>query len=105
VNSAIEMLRRVSWHAERLFKHRGHFRVFLWLTEDAQGHRQMFETACQVSRAEVTDTEALAALRDELADDLRRDGVVAYACAFAASATSVLWPSVLHLKAERIRHE
>ena len=53
----------------------------------------MFETACEAERAEISDEHALAALCAELRADFVADGVVKYAVAFPASATTLLWPS------------
>ena len=65
----------------------------------------MFETACEVERAEISDDQALAALCAELRADFAADGVVRYAVAFPASATTLLRPSALHLEVERRAHE
>jgi hypothetical protein len=59
----------------------------LWVTEAKDGRRLMFETACEVERAEVSDAQALAALCAELRADFAADGVVRYAVAFPARAT------------------
>jgi hypothetical protein len=65
----------------------------------------MFETACEVERAEVSDAQALAALCADLRADFAADGVVRYAVVFPASATITLQPSILHLDHERRKHE
>ena len=94
------LLQRVSWQAEKLFKARGWLRTMVWCTETEDGRRQMFETACEVERAEITDAQALAVLFAELRADFAADGVVSYAVAFPASATTVLSSSILHLDHE-----
>jgi hypothetical protein len=99
------LLQRASWQAEKLFKARGWLRTMLWVTEAKHGPRQMFETACEVERAEISDDQALAALCVELRADFAADGVVRYAVAFPASATTLLRPSALHLDIERRVHE
>jgi hypothetical protein len=99
------LLRRASYMAEKLFKARGWLRTIVWITEANDGRRQMFETACEVERTELSDAQALAALCTELRADFAADGVVRYAVAFPASATTLLWPSALHRAIERRAHE
>ena len=105
MSTALDMLHRVSWQAEKLFRARGWLRTMVWITETKDSHRQMFETACEVRRAEVSDDQALAALCADLRADFAADGVVRYAVAFPASATITLRPSILHRDSERRRHE
>ena len=99
------LLQRASWFAEKLFKQRGALRTMFWCTETEDGRRQMFESACTVERAEVSDAEALAVLCAELRAEFATDEVVRYAVAFAARATTLLWSSVLHRAIERRAHE
>jgi hypothetical protein len=99
------LLQRASWQAEKLFKARGWLRTMVWCTKSADGRRQVFETACEVERTEISDAQALAALCAELRADFAADGVVRYAVAFPASATTLLRPSALHLDIERRAHE
>ena len=61
--SALDMLHRASWQAEKVFKARGWLRPLVWCTETKDGRRQTFETACEVKRGVVSDDRALAALR------------------------------------------
>jgi hypothetical protein len=72
--SDADLLKRASWRAEVLFKQRGSFRTIVWLTEDADGHRAQFETACSAP-VEVSNAEVLSALGREMAADFRRDAV------------------------------
>jgi hypothetical protein len=99
------LLPRASWRAEKLFKARGWLRTMVWVTEAKDGRRQMFETACEVERAEVSDAQALAALCADLRADFAGDGVIRYGVAFPASATTLLRPSALHRAIERRAHE
>ena len=91
--------------AEKLFRARAWLRTMLWLTETEEGHRQLFETSCEVEREKIRDDRALAVLRAELQADFAADGVVDYAVAFPARATTMLWPSALHLDIERRQYE
>jgi hypothetical protein len=99
------LLQRASWQAEKLFKARGWLRTMVWVTEAKDGRRQMFETACEVARTEISDAQALAALCADLRTEFAGDGVVRYGVAFPASATTLLRPSALHLDVERRAHE
>jgi hypothetical protein len=99
------LLQRASWQAEKLFKARGWLRTMVWVTEAQDGRRQMFETACEAERAELSDAQGLAALCADLRTDFAADGVIRYGVAFPASATTLLWPSALHLDIERRAHE
>ena len=56
-------------------------------------------------RTEISDDQALAALRAELQADFVADGVVRYAVSFPAAATTLSWPSALHLDTERRERE
>jgi hypothetical protein len=62
----IRLLHCASWQAEKLFKARGWLRTMVWVTEAKDGRRQMFETACEAERTELSDDEALAALCADL---------------------------------------
>jgi hypothetical protein len=99
------LLHRASWQAEKLFKARGWLLTMVWVTEAKDGRRQMFETSCEAERAEISDAQALAALCAELRADFAAEGVVRYAVAFPASATTLLWPFALHLDVERREHD
>jgi hypothetical protein len=85
VPPTITILRELSWIVEKWFKRRGNLLVMLWLTEDAAGQREQFETACHAPPG-LTDDAVFAALADEMRSDFRRDGVIRFALAFAATA-------------------
>ena len=90
MTSALNMLHRASWQAEKLFKARGHLRTIVWCTETKDGRRQLFETACEVERAEIFDARRWLRCVRKLAADFAADGVARYAEAFPASATITL---------------
>ena len=101
----VRLLQRASWQAEKLFKARGWLRTMVFCTETKDGRRQLFETSCTMARNPVSDDQALAALCADLRADFAADGVIRYAVAFPASATTTLWPTALHLDAERRQHD
>ena len=86
---ARNLLRALSYQVEKVFRQRGCFNSYLWLAEWS-------ETAAQPPN-EVDDSEVLAMLRAEQREDFREMGVVAFAVAFPAWATTVLRQSILHL--------
>jgi hypothetical protein len=94
-------LHRASWAAEKVFKARGWLRPLVWCAETKDGRRQVFETACEVKRGEISDDQALAALCAELREDFISAGVVRYGVAFPARAATTLRASILHRDAER----
>jgi hypothetical protein len=94
------MLRRASFHAEKVFRARGSLRSMLWLTETQDGRQQMFECECMAERDEASDDEVLNMLCAELRADFADDHVTAYAVAYAATATTALRKSILHLDCE-----
>jgi hypothetical protein len=96
------LLHALAWRAEKLFRQRGHFRTYLWLTEDEAGHQTWFETACEAA-GELADSELLASLRSEVRADFHSDGVVRYGVAFTAQARTVVRQSILHLEAKRVQ--
>ena len=77
----------------------------VWCTETRDDRPQLFETACEVERVEISDQQALAALCAELRADFAADGVVRYAVAYPATATITLWPTALHVDIEHRKHE
>src|SRR5262249_25438457 len=87
MSPTLDLLHRCSWRAECLFKARGSFRIVLWLTLDAAGHRAQFETACTNAPPEASDAGVLEALAAEMGEDFRRDGVVRFAVAYPGRAT------------------
>jgi len=86
---ARNLLRRVSWQAEKLLKQHGSFRTVIWLVEYSDGAHDWFETGCNAP-PDATDDEALDVLRDEMRVDLGNTGAVAFACAYAADAITFL---------------
>ena len=99
------LLHRASWQVEKMFKARGWLSTMVWCTESEDGRREMFETACEAERTEISDNEALAALCAELRADFAAEGVVRYGVAFPATATKTVWPSALHRDAELRKHD
>jgi hypothetical protein len=102
---ARELLHALSWRVEKMHRQRGHLRGYIWVAENEQGDRQWFETECEADPRKVSDAEGLAALRAELREDFARDGVVRYAVAFPARATTVIRQSILHLAGEVVRQQ
>jgi hypothetical protein len=103
--AVLSLLHRASWVAEKTFKARGPKPPFMWCTETQSGKRQVFSTSCTVERPDVSDSQALAALCEELAADFAADGVVRYAVAFPARATITLRESVMHRDGKRQTRE
>jgi hypothetical protein len=91
------LLHRVSWQVEKLFKARGWLRTMVWFTEAKDGRRQMFETACEVERAEITHAQALAALCRRRCHTVRRS--IPRECNHPAVAVR------FHLDVERREHD
>jgi hypothetical protein len=86
-DSTHDLLRRCSELSARLFRQRrGAFQTVLFLTETTDGVRERFETSCVAPDA-VYDATALAALRDELAEDFSRARIARFAVAFAGRVT------------------
>ena len=77
-----ELLRSISWHAEKQFRRHGTFASVLWLTEDETGHRQLFDTGCHVPEDAATDAQVLVALADEMRADFAASGVVRFGVAY-----------------------
>ena len=86
------LLKSVSWHAEKLFRKRGHFASVLFLTEDATGHRQLFETGCHAPDDVATDKQLLQALADEMRADFGKSGVVRFCVAYLGNRVTVIRP-------------
>jgi len=89
MSPTLDLLRATSWAAEKLLKARGNFRTILWSVEYSDGTREQIETECDAP-LEATDGEVLDVLANEMAEDFRRDGVVRFACAFAATAHTIV---------------
>ena len=67
-----DLLRSISWHAEKRFRRHGTFASVLWLTEDAAGRRQLFETGCHAPQSVATDAQVVAALAAEMRADFAK---------------------------------
>src|SRR5262249_17723292 len=80
------LLKRCSWRAECLLQARGHLPTRLWLAENPHGEREHPRPACSDAPLEATDSEVLDILANEMGADFRRDGVVRFAVAYAATA-------------------
>ena len=87
-----DLLRSISWHAEKQFRRRGNFASVLWLTETASGHRQLFETGCDHAPDAARDAELLAALAADIAADFAASGVVRFGVAYLAKRVTVIRP-------------
>jgi hypothetical protein len=85
VPPTIALLRSCSWAAEKLFRRNGSLRTMVWLTEDAGGRREQFETACH-GPLELSDDAVLGALVEELREDFGRAGVVRFSVAYPGEA-------------------
>src|SRR5262245_12829618 len=85
MSPTLDLLRATSWAAEKLLKARGNFRTILWSVEYSDGTREQIETECDAP-LEATDGEVLDVLANEMGADFRRDGVVRFAVAYAATA-------------------
>jgi hypothetical protein len=83
-----DLLRRASYLAAKIFRQQRDLRTMIWVTISTDGRFAQFETSCSAPD-EIDDEAALAALRAELAADFARDGVVAYAVAYAAQVTFI----------------
>jgi hypothetical protein len=94
--NALDLLRRVSWQAEKLVKARGALSTYVVITENEHGHSETTEQICDNAPAAATDDEALDALRCQLRIDFARDSVRAYAIAFLSQFVEVMAPSILH---------
>jgi hypothetical protein len=77
------LLKSACWHTEKRFRRHGNFPSVLWLTEDATGHRQLFETGCVATEQAATDAQLLAALAEEMRADFAQAGVVRFCVASA----------------------
>jgi hypothetical protein len=86
MSSTAELLHRCSWQAEKLLKQRGHFRTVLWLTERADGERELAETGCDDAPDAATDDEVLDALARDMAADV--SGAVGFAVAYTGTAVT-----------------
>jgi hypothetical protein len=81
----IALIRCCSWVAEKWFRRSGSFATMLWITENADGRREQFETECRAP-VELSDDTLLAALVADMRADFARDGVVRFAVAYPGQA-------------------
>ena len=86
------LLRSCVWHAEKLFRKRHHFASVLFLTEKADGHRQLFETGCQAPEHVASDQELLEALAEEMHEDFAILGVTRFAVAYLGTRVTKIKP-------------
>ena len=91
VQTTDDFLKSCNYHAEKRFRRHGNFPSVLWLTENATGHRAMFETDCVVTES-VGDAELLVALADEMRADFAHSGVVRFCVAYLAKRVTVIRP-------------
>jgi hypothetical protein len=86
------LLHRASYHAEKLLKRRGNFNSVLWLTEHADGRREMRETWCDNAPAEASDAEILMRLAEEMRAEFAASGVTRFAVAYLANRVTTSRP-------------
>ena len=65
-----DLVRSISWSADKLIRRRGNFPSVLWLTEDAAGGRKTYDTPCINAPDTATDSELLDGLATDFAIDL-----------------------------------
>jgi hypothetical protein len=82
---SIELLRVLSWRAEKLLRKRGQLYGVLWLIETTAREREFFETICDSAPSTATDTAMLQELIRQTHEDFVAARVVAFACAFRAA--------------------
>jgi hypothetical protein len=99
-----DLLHSLSYRSERLYCRCGSFRTYLVVSEDAKGSRVWSEVGC-TGPADVSDREVLAALREELREDLRDVMAVRYGISYPSIAETIIRASILHVEGDRIRHE
>lgn len=85
-----ELLRRCSYHAERVFKKRhGQLASQLWLAEDANSRRFTRDTACVNAPAAASDMELIAALAEDMHAEFAARDIVRFAVAYPARRTTL----------------
>ena len=88
-----DLLRSISWHADKLFRKRQHFASVLWLSETTTGHRQLFETGCQAPEAvTATNQQLVQALAEEMHEDFAILGVTRFAVAYLGTRVTKIKP-------------
>ncbi len=86
------LLRSCSWHAEKEFRRRGRLDTVAWVTEDANGHRDKFQTPCVNAPDSATDAELLTGLAAEIGLEFAAKGVTRFAVAYLAKRVTVIRP-------------
>jgi hypothetical protein len=82
-----DLLHRCAYLAAKTFQQRrGDFRTMLWLTQHTDGTVTRYETSC-LAPADIDDATALAVLREEMAADFQRAGVIAYGVIYSGMVT------------------
>jgi hypothetical protein len=84
------LLESISFAAEKVVKKKGRFDVVLYVTQDIHGHRKWFEGDCFGASDDVNDDEILGQLADQLRDDFKAAGVVAFSICWLATRTREL---------------
>jgi hypothetical protein len=87
------LLHRASYHAEKLLKRRGNFNSVLWLTEHADGRREMRETWCDNAPADAIDAEILAHLADEMRGEFAAGGITRFAVGYLGNRVTTSRPA------------
>ena len=90
--AANDLLRALSWRAEKLLRKRGHFNTVQFLTEDANGHGLWFETNCASAPDTATDKEVLTGLAAEIGLEFAAKGLTRFAVAYLANRVTTLRP-------------
>lgn len=86
------LLHRASYHAEKLLTRRGNFNSVLWLTEHADGRREMRETWCDNAPTEASDADILMTLAAEMRAEFAGLGVARFAVAYLADRVTTSRP-------------
>ena len=89
-----DLLQSIVWNADKQVRKRGNFPSVLWLTEDAAGVRQTYDTPCVNAPNVVTDAELLEGLATDFAIDLAEapSRVTKFAVAYSANRVTVTRP-------------
>jgi hypothetical protein len=84
----LRLLYQASWSAEKCIKSRRGLVSMLWLTEDAAGKLEKFETPCIAPR-HVEEGKLLDALCSDMRSEFSEKGVVRFAVAFVGDRTDL----------------
>ena len=87
-----DLLRSISWHAEKQFRRHDGLPVILWVTEDSKGRRELWDRWCQVPASVASDAEVLTALAEEMSEDFAKAGIVRFGIAYLAKRVTVIRP-------------